>query len=492
MQKLKLAGLAALLLVATLFPVQAEPWVKAVPYGPVVELLNDTAFNNGFRAFMSCQQESFEGFNAGLGFTGNCTEYFTPYANTQGRNYAVHTWPDTGAPNDTDKYWNFNEGVHSGFTIGSYTFPQDTAFLPGPYDLRVNMLEANQENNSGVLIAASPDLIWLQSMNNLSTQDPNYGSLMRTVSSDRHGSLMMYMNTATDIRNSPSTYSGYDTWPHFIVEQNFKEVVDLATLSQIWVSASISIPFVTTLPGGGANVNASYSIGVTLRRKDNPASILFLGYILYSAIGENERLIGDQWGSPVYDGNNADVGGPLVPGAPPRAMTFDLRDLMNKAIAYSNNNANGALGSYVLDDYYLAGFGIGWETFGNHEVKSEISGISMLGNPKAIFDSEVYEQPPNQPSIYNQWNNGLNWTEGQMRAHWAKFGCHEGRVASTTFDVKIYMDRWGAVGDPATGNSTSTYNYMPQCYNSDGSRDYECAIDHYVSFGRAAGHPGHW
>src|SRR5205085_3588816 len=122
----------------------------------------------------------------------------------QGRNYAVHSWPDTGAPNDTDKYWNFNEGAHSGFTIASYTFRKDTAFLPGPNDLRVNMLEANQENNSGVLIAASSDLIWLQSMNNLSTEDPNYGSLMRTVSSDRHGSLMMYMNTATDIRNSPS------------------------------------------------------------------------------------------------------------------------------------------------------------------------------------------------------------------------------------------------------------------------------------------------
>src|SRR5438270_12773789 len=125
MQKPKLTGLAALLFMATLVPAQAEPWVKSVPYGPLVELLNDTAFNNGFRAFMSCRQESFEGFNAGLGFTGNCTEYFNPIVNGHGpgRNYAVHSWPDTAAPHDTDKYWNFNEGAHSGLSIAPYKCP---------------------------------------------------------------------------------------------------------------------------------------------------------------------------------------------------------------------------------------------------------------------------------------------------------------------------------------------------------------------------------
>jgi hypothetical protein len=486
MQKSKLfLALIGILSAATPFAARAEPWVKAIPYGPYVELLNDTLFNNGFRAFMSCKQDKFEGFSAGLGFTGECTEYNTPYVNTQGRNYAVHTWPDTGGPNDVGKFWNFNEGAHSGFSIAPYDFPQDTPpFLPGPYDLRVNMLEANQENGSGVLIASSPNLIWLQSTNNL-VSNSNYGALVRTVSTDRQGSLMMYMNTQTDIRNNPATYSGFDTWPHFILEQNFKEVVDLATLSQIMVSANVSIPFANTLPDGGSNVNANYSIGVSLRRKDNPASVLFLGYILYSAIGENQRLIGDQWGSPAYDGDNADVGGPIVPGAPARTITFDLRELMNKAIAY----ANGALGPYVLDDYYLAGFGMGWETFGYHEVRSDISGVSMIGSPRTLFDAEVYEQPPNQPSIYNQWNNGLGWSEGQMRAHWVKYGCHEGRVASTTFDVKIYMNRWGNPGD---AGSSSFYNYMPQCYNADGSRDYECAIAHYVFYGRDAGHPGHW
>jgi hypothetical protein len=477
--------LIAFSLLAVPLSSRAEPWVRAVPYGPYVQLLDDTAFNDGFRAFMSCKD--FEGSSAGLGYTGNCLDYYTPYVNTQGRNYAVRTWPDTGAPSDDGKFWDFNEGVHSGFSIYGYNFPQDSQ-PPGQYDLQVNRLEANQENNNGVLIASSPSLIWLQAMNNLAPADPNYGGLVRTVSTDRQGNLMMYMNTENEIRNVPDS-SGYDTWPHFYLEQNFKEVIDLATLDYATVSLNVSIPFVQTLTGfPGSFVDATASVGVMLRRKDNPAVVVFLGYILYSAIGENERFGGDQWGSAFYDGNNADLGGPIVPGAPARSISFDLRDLMNKAIAFSQ----GALGPYVLDDYYLASLGVGWETVGYHEVKSEISGASLIGVPKMIFDSEVYEQPPNQPSIYNLWNNGLGWSEGQMRAHWAKYGCHEGRVASTTFDVKVYMDRWGAVGDPTTGNSTSTYNYMPQCYDSNGARDYECAIDHYVIWGRDAGHPGHW
>ena len=508
MQKPKLfLCLIAFLLLATALPSMAqwvpERWVRPVPYGDgtYVELLNDTAFNNGFRAFMSCKQ--FEGFDAGLGYTGNCVDYFTPYVNTQGRNYSVHTWPDSGPPNDANKFWNFNEGIHSGFSLYGYNFPLANPLPAGETDLAVHRLEANEENgNGGGLIAASQNLIWLQSMNNLSSSDPNYGGLVRTISSDRNGSLMMYMNTKNEVRNSPDS-NGYDTWPTFYVEQNFKNVIDLATLSEIYLNATVSIPFVQSLyTFPGASLDATCSVGFMLRRKVPGSPVIFLGYILYSSIGENERFIGDQWGQAVYNGDNADVGGPIVPGAPPRAIWLELRSLMNKAIAYANEHSPGALDSVSLDDYYLCAFGFGWETMGGyHEVKSEISGVSLIGWPKFEFDSEVYEEAsdPNGPSIYKAWNNppGMyaypdDWTEGQMRAHWTKWGLHYGWVASTTFDVKVYMDRWGAVGDPTTGNSTSTYNYMPQCYNPDGTRNYECAAAHYVDYGRNQGHPGHW
>jgi hypothetical protein len=483
-----------------------SPFVLAVPYGPPIQLLQDTAFNNGFRAFWSCS--NFPNDVAGLGHLGDCVDYYTPYVNTQGRNYEVHTWPDTEpahAGSDANKYWNFTEGLHRGFRAYGYEFGP-AGEQSQAKDLAVHMLEANRENGSGGLAASSPDLIWLQSMNNLPSTDPmdpnpHYGGLVRTVSSDRHGTIMTYMNTQNEIRNIAYTYAyanaltfAYDTWPTFVLEQNFKKAIDLATLSQLIINADVEIPFVQVLPGfPGDFINATYSIGVALRRKDpaNGHAVVFLGYILYSSIGENERFGGDQFSQAFYDGPNQDVGGYITPGAPPRTISFDLRALLDKAIAYSN----GALGSFVWEDYYLVGIGVGWETVGYHEVKSQISGVSAYGSPRMLFDSEVYEESadPNQPSIYKAWNNpGGSYSEGEMRAHWVKWGCKYGLVASTTFDVKVYMDRWGAVGDPATGNSVSYYNFMPQCYEADGSRNYECAVDHYVIYGRDAGHPGHW
>lgn len=475
---MKLLYLTVVLLLATPFlektgclhAAQAEQWVYAPPYGPNVQLLKDPAFNNGFRAFLSCR--TFQGDQpacspTAYGHTGNCIDYYSPYVNTLGRNYAVRTWPDLGAPGDNNKYWHFNEGIHSGITVGPYVFPLGQ-------DLAVHRLEANQENNAGVLISAPSDqyLIWLQETNNLVQQNnPNLGTLVRTVSSDRHGFLMMYMNTKNEIRNDPSS-SGTDTWPHFYVEQNFKQVIDLAVFNQVYVSADVAIPFVFQLDGWpGSFKNATCSIGVLLRKKENPCDIAFIGYILHSAIGENERSVFDQNGAPIYNGNNSDVGGSIVLGANARQVFFDLRILMAKAIAASPPGR-----FLVLDDYYLAGFGFGWETVGYHQVKSEISNVSVTGWPRTLFDAEVY-----QDSIYKSLNgfpaNDSDYSAGQRRAHWAKGGAGEGRVASSTFDVKIYAQRWGS--------------YMPQCFNS-GVPNYPCAIAHYVSYGRAAGHPGHW
>jgi hypothetical protein len=147
---------------------------------------------------------------------------------------------------------------------------------------------------------------------------------------------------------------------------------------------------------------------------------------------------------------------------------------MNKAVAKAQ--ASGVALSR-LDDYYLASVGFGWETMGHEEVKSQISNVSLYGSPRIIFDSEVY-----QDTTYDAYNGDLPWagdgSPGLRRAHWVEWGVNEGRVASPTFDVKIYAQRWGST--------------MPQCYRSDGTPDYECAVAHYVIYGRDAGHPGHW
>lgn len=529
------------------------PYVQAVPDGPVVQLLQDQAFTNGFRAFWSCR--TFSSSSAGLGYIGECTNYFTPFANTLGKQYSVHTWPDTGAPNDVGKYWNFNEGIHAGFLLyDTYTFPLELPPNPqgtpdprnyptlypsqyrlvGETEFGGHRLEANQESTSGIvsgLIWADANQIWLQSMNNLSPLDPNWNGLVRTVVSNRAGEIMTYMNTKNEMRNvatqNISTFA-YDTWPHFHLEQNFKKVIDLANLRSLILNFNVELPLAQFLPGWitpsapaytcGSNEpwqSIDFNAGFMLRRKDNPAAVVFMGYPLYSCHAPNlaGRFFVDQFGSAAYSGNVADIGGVVQPAqsgpgvhnpANYRQISFDLRTLMNKALTHAASISfppgspqevgRQAFLLTTLDDYYLASFGIGWETLGYQHVQSYVSGVSLYGIPKAIFDSEVYQESTSayQQSTYKAYNDPTGpYTEGQMRAHWARFGCHEGRVASTTFDVRIYMDRWGAVGDPTTGHSTSTYNYMPQCYDG-GVRDYECAIDHYVWSGRRAGHPGHW
>lgn len=459
--------------------------------GPILQLLSDAAFSNGFRAFWTCSD--FDGDDSLV--LGNCIANYPPYANgytiPYGQTYAVHSWPDTGAPNDSNKFWDFNEGVHENFTTPyGYYFPfgaGGTFTLAS--ELAVHRLEANQATTpqgiSGGLYGYSANQIWLQSMNNLSSADLHYNGLVRTAISNRGGTLLTYMNTQNEIRNvatdNSSTFA-YDSWPHFHIEQNFKQLIDLAALSQLNLNVTVQIWPVNMMPNtipGNTFSAAGWGFNFMLRRKDNPYVVLFLGYTPYSIWSTTssppdyqEYFGAEQFGQAMYRGNPNDLGGPIVPNASARTITVELRALMNKAIA----KANGALGGYTLDDYYLASVGFGWETIGYEEVSSQISALSLWGLPRVFFDAEVY-----QDSAYDTFNTGLPWAgdgaPGLRRAHWVKWGISEGRVASPTFDVKIYVQRWGYT--------------MPQCFNNN-VPDYACAISNYVLSGRAAGHPGHW
>jgi len=305
--------------------------------------------------------------------------------------------------------------------------------------------------NAG-LFGFSDNQIFLQNMNNLYPQDPHYNGLVRTVVSDRNGTLLMYMNTANEVRNvaieNSSTYA-LDTWPHFMVSQDFKKLIDLATFSQVLLSLNVQVWPVNIIANpipGSYFSDATYNITFLLRRKDNPYVVLFLRYTPYSIHTDtnsppeyDESFGGEQWGQASYRGAVADLGGPLSPDGSARNITIDLGELLNKAIVKAQNSSPPVSLS-SLADYYLAGVGFGWETMGYEEVESQISSLSFYGSPKMIFDSEVY-----QDSVYQAYNGDLpwsgDWAAGQRRAHWVEYGCHEGRAASTTFDVKIYMER---------------------------------------------------
>ncbi len=336
-----------------------------------VELFQDTQFTNGFRAYGTCTKwDSDQGNieNIPPVHLGECIEYEYPLAG-----YFIHSLPDTGAPNDSGKFWNLNEGAHiGGFSGGGITVP------PGS-DLQIFRMEANS-----LTLSNTPNLLWYQNMNNvgITPQDPLYNTrLVRTFTSDRNGSILLYANTKNEIQNN-ATDNGptfaTNTWPHFYIDQNFKQLIDLGQFSMVNFSAMVKIPRVQTLPGWiGTYQNSAFQIVAVLRRKDNPFVVLFLVYSPFAldTTDYRESIGVDQFGQGMYRGDINDIGGPLVVGGTSRTLTFDFIATLRKAIALRS-----LLGT--VNDYYLSGVEIGWEATGYQEFRSDIANVSLLGTLK--------------------------------------------------------------------------------------------------------------
>jgi len=389
----------------------------------VVQLLQDTAFHNGFRAYWTGVTDE---VNNPLKL-GNITSYYTPWVNDPsmyGTSYAIHSWPDpASATSDLNKYWNFGEGLHEGYADEGdrpfWTYP-DGRWDPF-YDLAVHRLEVNGHLWSWVEpdINGNNGFVYLESYNDLydpsqGYYNPHYGGLVRTVQGNRAGDLYTYMNTENEIHNiavnNSSEYRN-DTWPHFLLEQNFKQLIDPASFSTITFSANLrvgSVGFHHCLIWNCSFQDAIYGVVFTLRRKDSPGAVLFLSYDFYSvhadpygnvdsgAPPEYSASFGiDQLGSAQYNGNVYDAGGPLVPDdrwpftGGGTFKTIELRQFFANAVQfaidhgpYSDQNTEDQRQYFIhstLDDYWIAAMSIGWETMGWEEVSSEISAVSLLG-----------------------------------------------------------------------------------------------------------------
>jgi hypothetical protein len=390
----------------------------------VVELLHDTAFHDGFRAFWT--GDMVDG-NADLKL-GNITSYHTPWVNDPsmyGTNYTIHSWPDSAsASSDVNKYWNFGEGLHEGYADeGTRPFWTNANGTWNPiYDLAVHRLEANAR----LISWDEPDvngnngLVWLESYNNLydpsqGYYNPHYLGLVRTVYGNRAGNLYTYMNTENEIHNiAVNNSSDYarDTWPHFLLEQNFKQLVDPASFSTITFSANLRVGSTTFHNCGIWNCSfqdAIYGVVFTLRKKQTLLTVVFLSYDFYSvhadqfgnvdysaAPPEYSASFGiDQAGRAQYNGNIYNVGGPLVPNdrwpftGGSTFKTIELRQFFADAVAtatahgpYLDPDTEARRQEFIqtsLDDYYISAISIGWETMGWEEVSSEISAVSLRG-----------------------------------------------------------------------------------------------------------------
>lgn len=203
---------------------------------------------------------------------------------------------------------------------------------------------------------------------------------MHGFDSDRHGSLLIYGNTKNEIRNVATDNSSkwaYDTWPHYLVGQNFKQLIDLGRFTGLKFSADVDVPTVKRLDGWpGDWKNASLYFCVILRRKSNPFSSLFLTQYLYTDYQPSYReSIGvDQFGQGLFI-NKTDK--PLEVGVSPRYIEVDFIAALRSAKAL-----NPAVGD--PQDYYLASAGFGWEFVGYYEFASRFSHVSLLGIPKTV------------------------------------------------------------------------------------------------------------
>jgi hypothetical protein len=344
-----------------------------------VQLLKDAHIANGLRAWWSCVKwsgdDNSEGITSGLAL-GDCLAYESPIPG-----FSIHTWPNISNPSDHNKYWNLNEGQHwVGFgKLG------DPLYVPYGSDLQVFRTEAN-----GELLADTPTHFVVRHVNNIgvaSGSPLNGKRIVRQFESNRHGTITLYGNTLNEIQNDAvdnGSRFARNTWPHFYLDQNFRQLIDMGYFTSIRYSETASIPFERVLPGWKTNYkNATYSMVAFLRRKDNPKVSLFLQYSPFSRnpLDYQENMGVEQNGIAVYRGDITLAGGPLTVGDSARKISFDITATLQRAISLQPS-----LGK--VSDYYIAGIENGWELLGYHEYKSitsEISLIGTLGNPPSAL-----------------------------------------------------------------------------------------------------------
>lgn len=395
------------------------------------ELLQDVSFYNGFRALMSCNQ--WEHYDAsGQVSWGECRNYANLYL--AGYGYYVHAWPDTdparpcvsrdpssGTPLDANgnpcseynKFWNLNEGVHTeavGHSGWNPTAPVpiDTrpywAEAPMPMlatgiDLAVHRIEVNATGGRGQYPNAP--FIWLQNHNGA-------GDAVRTIETDptpcdppgsaHCGSVTIDADTAKEIVNhaiGQRPEYQRDTWPHFLLEQNFKTPIGIGTYSSVVLTVDLAVwPAEIQLPNPVWSEAASfvtYNISFLLRKHSDPTQMVWLQYSPYS-ISTNPppndhpayaaAWTSDGMGNSLYRGDDSclvagsgpNFGDPPSGGSGARRFQIDVTRLFAQA-----NSAGAQLGAYTQWDLFQVA--MGYEVVGGAHIKAKITYVSLLGYP---------------------------------------------------------------------------------------------------------------
>jgi hypothetical protein len=238
-------------------------------------------------------------------------------------------------------------------------------------------------NISGQVLAESPDRLHIAIYNNygLEENDPMYNKrLVRSVDTDRKGTVRMYFNTQNLIRNVANTHEPKwknDTWPHFLLTQRM-DSVDMARCASIPVQFSVTLHHSKQLSdrmaGGRVPEKANFLSYFRVQNKTTGKS-LWLGICMYTSCGQelfyNELMSVDQHGTGMYRFPVREYGGPLEIGEP-KTYSFDLKKILERAL----DNPKSKEGNVSPDDYRIVGYNIGWECIGDHETDIEVSDLS--------------------------------------------------------------------------------------------------------------------
>jgi hypothetical protein len=279
--------------------------------------------------------------------------------------------------------WDFQEGYHDNYINprGEKVRELHTHRLVVNHRIEVNTaekLQFAQFNNDG-----------------LGKDDPQRDTkLVKRVTTDRRGTLRLFYNSQNEIRNAATAHSSRwarDTWPHFLVNQRFEHPVPISSYERLDFSVSFRVDSMKQLspwPGnikGAAKPSMNLNFMFQLRERDDPSQKLFVGMMLFtSSEAKYTPHLGIEQHGMIFcrESVTRDQTRPLLGES--RTVNRDIKDMITSALREAHEKKPEL--SSDPEDYLLMNFSIGWEGMGYWQTKSEISGLSLTGQPRVTLE----------------------------------------------------------------------------------------------------------
>lgn len=274
-----------------------------------------------------------------------------------------------------EKYWIFQEGVHQNYTDEK----GDTI-----KNLREHLLAVNH-----VIDKNSSESLVFSQYNNTGLLPGNARwntRLIRRVDSDRRGMLKLYFNSLNEIRNAATSYGpkwANDTWPHFLIIQEFPKPYRVSQFKNMTMSFNLKISKANQLSTWPNGLPESSPSDITVlmyflfSEQKRPDHKIWVGEILYSNINRKPHLSREQHGIAFYERMPKEWNNSYAKLGETDPHSVDAVALLREAIALFDGAGTNL--SRDVDDYVLNHWNFGWEIIGHWESELVLSNLSLKG-----------------------------------------------------------------------------------------------------------------